>query len=188
MSMESIAARAGVSKLSLYRRWNSKLAVTAEVFRILNEEKAPVDQGSLAADIRLLVRQSTGSRSATSARLIMRTMGEISDSAELMASYRENLLNPRLGQLREVVERARVRGELRAGLSTDIACALIAGPLFMYYLTILAGVRMKLPSDLAEQFTDLIIGGIGRSRTPDRVRRRARDQAGGETAPELPPG
>jgi len=174
MSMESIAARAGVSKLSLYRRWNSKLAVTAEVFRILNEAKTPVDQGSLEADIRLLVRQSTDSRGAKSAaRLIMRTMGEISGSPELVASYREHLLNPRLGQLRAVVERARIRGELRVDLPTDVACAVIAGPLFLYYLTILADVEMNLPSDLAEQFAALIIDGIGRSRTPDRVRASA---------------
>jgi AcrR family transcriptional regulator len=87
MSMESIAARAGVSKLSLYRRWNSKLAVTTEVFRILKDAKTLADQGSLEADIRFLVRQSTGSPGAKSAaRLLMRTMGEISDSPELMAS------------------------------------------------------------------------------------------------------
>ncbi len=172
MSMESIAARAGVSKLSLYRRWNSKLAVTTEVFRILNETKTPVDQGSLEADVRYLVRQSTGSRGAKSAaKLIMRTMGEISGSPELMASYREHLLNPRLGQLRAVVERARTRGELRTDLSVDVACALIAGPLFLYYLTILADVEMNLPGDLAEQFTARILNGIGSS--PDRARASA---------------
>jgi AcrR family transcriptional regulator len=31
MSMESIAARAGVSKVFLYRRWSSKLAIATEV-------------------------------------------------------------------------------------------------------------------------------------------------------------
>jgi AcrR family transcriptional regulator len=170
MSMESIAARAGVSKLSLYRRWSSKLAVTADVFRILKEARTPVDEGSLEADIRLLVRQSTGSRGAKSAaRLLMRTMGEIGSSPELMASYREHLLTPRLGQLRAIVERARTHGELRADLSTDVACAIIAGPLFLYYLTILADVEMNLPSDLAEQFTVLILDGIGRSHPPDRA-------------------
>src|ERR1035438_3500531 len=68
MSMESIAARAGVSKLSLYRRWSSKLAVTADVFRILKEARTPVDEGSLEADIRLLVRQSTGQIGTASGR------------------------------------------------------------------------------------------------------------------------
>ena len=169
MSMESIAARAGVSKLSLYRRWNSKLADTTEVFRNLKDAKTLADQGSLEADIRFLVRQSTGSPGAKSAaRLLMRTMGEISDSPELMASYREHLLTPRLGQLRAVVERARTRGELRADLSTDIACAIIAGPLFLHYLTILADLEMNLPGDWAEQLTSLILDGIGGSRSPDR--------------------
>ncbi len=171
MSMESIAARAGVSKLSLYRRWSSKLAVTAEVFQILKETRTPVDQGSLQGDIRFLVRQSTGSSGAKSAaKLLMRTMGEISGCPELMASYREHLLTPRLGQLRAIVERARTRGELRSDTSTDVTCAMIAGPLFLYYLTILADVEMKLPSDFAEQLTALILDGIGGSRPPERAR------------------
>ena len=58
MSMESIAARAGVSKLSLYRRWNSKLAITAEVFRLLRETIPFEDHGSLESDIRSLIKQS----------------------------------------------------------------------------------------------------------------------------------
>ncbi len=162
MSMESIAARAGVSKISLYRRWSSKLAVTTEVFRILSAARILEDQGSLEADIHFLVKQSTGSRRAESAaKLVMRTMGEISGSPALLASYRKHLLAPRMEQLRAVVERARARGELRSGVPVEIACALIAGPLFLYYLALLAEVKMDLPDDLAAQVTRLILRGIG---------------------------
>ena len=105
MSMESIATRAGVSKVSLYRRWNSKLAVTAEVFRFLRGAIHIEDHGSLEADIRFLLEQSIGSRNAkSSARILMRTMGEISGDPKLLASYRANLLNPRIEQLRALVE------------------------------------------------------------------------------------
>lgn len=162
MSMESIAARAGVSKISLYRRWSSKLAVTTEVFRILSATRILEDQGSLEADIHFLVKQSTGSgRAKSAAKLVMRTMGEISGSPALLASYREHLLAPRMEQLRAVVERARARGELRSGVPVEIACALIAGPLFLYYLALLAEVEMDLPGDLAAHVTRLILRGIG---------------------------
>ncbi len=162
MSMESIAARAGVSKISLYRRWSSKLAVTTEVFRILSATRIPEDQGSLEADIRFLVQQSTGpGRSKSAAKLLMRTMGEISGNPALLASYREHLLAPRMEQLRAVVERARARGELRSGVPAGMACALIAGPLFLYYLALLAEFEMDLPNDLAAHFTRLLLCGIG---------------------------
>jgi len=163
MSMESIAGRAGVSKVSLYRRWSSKSAVTAEIFRLLSETKAVEDRGSLEADIRSLLEQSIGSPSAKSdAKMLMRTMGEISDNPELLALYRMHLLNPRMEQLRALLERARARKELRSGVSIDAACFMVAGPLFLYYLTLLTGVNASLPRDLARQMTQAILDGVAK--------------------------
>ena len=165
MSMESIADRAGVSKVSLYRRWSSKLAVTEEVFRILSQRGVPEDHGSLEADLRFLVGQSVAMPGAKAeANLVLRTMGEISGNPDLLAAYRKHLLAPGMDQLRAVLERARARGELRAGVPTDVACALVAGPLFLYYLTLLAGFELDLGGDLAAQFTRLILDGIGKRR------------------------
>ncbi len=164
MSMESIAARAGVSKVSLYRRWGSKQAVMAEVFRFLGEEAPAADHGSFEADIRALVGESIGSNAATErGKLILRTMGEISGNVELLGLYREELLEPRLEQLRGIVDRARARGELRADLPTDIAGALIAGPLFLYYLTLLADAKVDISRYPVEALTRAILGGIGKS-------------------------
>jgi len=161
MSMESIAARAGVSKVSLYRRWGSKLAVAADVLRLMSETAQPEDHRSLEADVRHLLRESIGSSGATaSARVLMRTMGEISGNSELLALYRENLLAPRLDQMRLLVERARARGELRAGLSTDVAVAMIAGPIFLYFLSLLAEAEADLPADLPGALTRSILKGI----------------------------
>ena len=165
MSMESIADRAGVSKVSLYRRWSSKLAVTEEVFRILSQMGVPEDHGSLEADLRFLVGQSVAMPGAKAeANLVLRTMGEISGNPDLLAAYRKHLLAPGMDQLRAVLERARARGELRAGVPTDVACALVAGPLFLYYLTLLAGFELDLGGDLAAQFTRLILDGIAKRR------------------------
>lgn len=163
MSMESIAERAGVSKLSLYRRWPSKLAVAVEVFRILRDERPIEDHGSLDADIRAMVQQATGAsrRAKADARLILRTMGEISESPALLAAYREHLLTPRLAQLRAVLERAQARGELRPGVPIDLASALISGPVFLYYLTLLSGTEFDLTNNLADQFARLVLEGIG---------------------------
>ena len=161
MSMESIAVRAGVSKVSLYRRWGSKLAVAAETLKLLGEISATEDQGSLEADVRHLLGSSLGSESAQAdAKVLMRTMGEISGNSELLALYRERLLAPRLEQIRGLVERARARGELRADLSTDLAAGMIAGPLFLYYLTLFAEAEVELPGDLAERMTKAILEGI----------------------------
>jgi AcrR family transcriptional regulator len=163
MSMESIAARAGVSKVSLYRRWSSKLDAAAAVFRLLSETAPPQDRGSLEGDIRALLSESIGSRTATSkGKILMRTMGEIGGNPELMALYRTHLLAPRIEQLRGLVERARLRAEVRADMPADVACAMIGGPLFLYYLTLLAETEVDVPGDLAEHLTRAILDGIAK--------------------------
>jgi AcrR family transcriptional regulator len=161
MSMQSIAARAGVSKVSLYRRWSSKHAIFADVLRFLGGITAITDHGSFEADIRALLDQNLGSRSATSAgKLVMRMMGEISGNAELLGLYRTHLLAPRIEQIRGLVERARDRNELRAGLPVDVACAMIAGPLFLYYVTLVAETEVDLSRNPAEQLTRAILNGV----------------------------
>ncbi|MGD0455122.1 MAG: TetR/AcrR family transcriptional regulator [Solirubrobacteraceae bacterium] len=162
MSMESIALRAGVSKVSLYRRWPSKLAVTADVLTRLSETTPVPDQGNLIADVRFLLTQSIGSTSArATAHVVFRTLGEMSVDPELLVLYRTHLLSRRIAQLRGLVERARERQELAPGLDTDVACALIAGPLLIYHLMLLTGSDIA-PADLADQYAHAILDGIAR--------------------------
>ena len=128
MSMESIAARAGVSKVSLYKRWGSKLAVVADVLASMSETMLVEDHGTLEADVRALLGESIGSPAAqTSATVLMRTMGEISGDSALRALYTKHLLGPRFGQLRGLVERAHARGELREDLAIDVAASFLDG-------------------------------------------------------------
>jgi hypothetical protein len=87
-------------------------------------------------------------------------MGEISGNTELMALYREHILTPRMEQLRALLERAKARRELRSDLPIDVACAMIGGPLFLYYLALLAEAEVDLPSNLPSQLTRAILSGI----------------------------
>lgn len=161
MSVESIAARAGVSKVSLYRRWSGKPEIMGEVFRLMSELSPVEDRGSFAADIRALLEEYIGSSAASDAgKVLLRTMGEISGNLDLLALYRRHFLEPRMDQLRGLVGRARDRGELRPGLAIDVACAMIAGPLFLYYLTLLAQADLDLPVDLVEHLVRSILRGV----------------------------
>src|SRR5690242_16100459 len=70
MSMESIANRAGVSKVTLYRRWRSKYEVAADVLRLLSDTKVPEDNGSLEADLIALFGNAIGSPQARSEAMV----------------------------------------------------------------------------------------------------------------------
>ena len=161
MSMDAIAARAGVSKVSLYRRWDSKAAIAADVFRRMSEEEPPTEAATLDGFVRELVRSAIGSPGALErGKLVLRTVGEVTEDPELLAAYRDQLFAPGLDQMREAIERARERGEVAAGIQTDVACALIAGPLLLCYLAFLAKADIKLEGDISEQVARLVLEGI----------------------------
>lgn len=161
MSMESIASRAGVSKVSLYRRWDSKVAIVGAALKALNREQALADLGSLEADLRALLGLANDPVAARAhARIVMRTIGEIAANPELVPLYREHLLEPRLKQLRKLVARAKSRGELRDGLPGDVACIMISGPLLAYYLSLLAETELNLSKRPLEQITAAILRSV----------------------------
>ena len=104
----------------------------------------------------------------------MRTKGELAGDPELLALYRAHLLAPRLEELRGLVRRAHARGELRRGLAVDLACATIAGPLFLYALAFLAGAKLEFEADLARGLSRAVLGGIARGPAGARGGRAAR--------------
>src|SRR3954467_3442146 len=58
VTMEGIAARAGVAKQTVYRWWPSKTDVLVDAFlQDLAEEATPPDHGDLALDLRAHLRQ-----------------------------------------------------------------------------------------------------------------------------------
>lgn len=161
MSMESIANRAGVSKVTLYRRWRSKYEVVADVLRMLNDTKVPDDHGSLEADLIALFGNAIGSPQARSEAIVfMRTMGEITGDPALLDLYQKHLLRPRIGQIRVLLDRARDRNEIDQSVSTEVVSAMIAGPLMIHYLTLLAEPEVIWPDNLAEEFTKRVLVGI----------------------------
>jgi AcrR family transcriptional regulator len=161
MSMESIAARAGVSKVSLYRRWKSKQAVVADVLKHLSDTRAPEDHGSLHADIDALLHAAISTpRAKSDAKIFIRTMGEVSDDPTLLDLYRQHLLRPRIDQVRALLERARTRGEIDDTVQTEVAAAMIAGPLVLYYIALLVEADIAWPHDLAQQLTRYVLAGI----------------------------
>ena len=161
LSMERIAARAGVSKVSLYRRWKNKADVIGEVFRRMGSQQAVQSSGDLASFLRELFSLSMSSADARrQGRVVMRTMGEIADNPELLALYRKHLLEPRMDQLRQVIDGARERGEVTSRAPTDVICALVAGPLFLFYLTLLVRLDIRFEEDPADQLVSLILRSL----------------------------
>ena len=135
MSVDAVAARAGVSKPTVYLRHRTKaeLATAAIASMRVQPRPAPTDdvRADLVAHLRLL---RSGLERPHGMAMLGTMLAEEHDTPELLALFRERLVAPRRRELRAVLEAARARGELRGGASVDVAVNALVGGLFARYL------------------------------------------------------
>ena len=136
MSVDAVAARAGVSKPTVYLRHPTKAELATAAIASMRVEPRPEPTGDLRAD---LTAQLELLRSALVRPHGIATVGTVlaeeSETPELLALFRERLVRPRRRELRAVLEAARERGELRPALDLDVAVAALVGAFFGRHLS-----------------------------------------------------
>jgi AcrR family transcriptional regulator len=173
---EDVAARAGVGKGAIYRRYRSKDAlVTAAVAALVDEEIRVPDTGSTRGDLLVLMREAVELySSALPARLMPKLIGAMAEHPELARAVRDGFLAGRRSALSEVLRRGIERGDLRRDLDLELVLDVLGGPLF-YRLLVTGG---PLDEQLAEGVADLILRGFAADE-PRRGRstRRRKEQS-----------
>jgi AcrR family transcriptional regulator len=166
---EDVAARAGVGKGAIYRRYRSKdELLTAAVAALVDEEIAVPDTGSTREDLLVLMREAVELyRGSLAGRLMPTLIGAMARRPELARAVREGFLAGRRRVLSAVLRRGVERGDLRPDIDVELALDVLGGPLF-YRLLVTGG---PLDEQLAEGVTDLILRGFA----PDQ-RRRAKSR------------
>jgi AcrR family transcriptional regulator len=124
LTIEGVAARAGVGKATIYRWWPSRLALVLEAMEQLPELRAP-DKGSFAADLRALLADLSELLVSTPLGGVLAHIG--SDPGSRDAEVHEYLRRRMVGGV-EVVERAIARGELPADADPETVVFLAVGP------------------------------------------------------------
>ncbi|WP_327151548.1 TetR/AcrR family transcriptional regulator [Nocardia sp. NBC_01329] len=132
LTVEAIAARAGVGKQTIYRWWPSKGAVVFEA--MLESDAGPEglalpDTGDIDSDLRTLLRGSVETLTDPRTAAFLRAMSvEIQQDADLAATYRERLLLPQRAAVATRLTSAIEAGELRPDLDLELAIDLLLGP------------------------------------------------------------
>ncbi|MCH8910926.1 MAG: TetR/AcrR family transcriptional regulator [Chloroflexi bacterium] len=114
MSIEGVAARSGVAKTTIYRRFNSKLELVLNAMnRSLAIDEIP-DTGSLRGDIKAMIMNPGGMLflAGRGAAIIGTLLVERENNPELLEPFHRLIFEPRQRQLRQIIERARKRGEI----------------------------------------------------------------------------
>ncbi|MFC9269109.1 TetR/AcrR family transcriptional regulator [Streptomyces zhihengii] len=144
VTVEAIAARAGVGKQTIYRRWPSKSAVVFAALLALSEPAdgqddghalALPDTGDIEADLKLVMRATAEEFSDPAFDRLIRALNtEIANDAALAAEYREKLARPLDEAKKARLRSAQEAGQLDAQADLDLVLEVLYAPLFQRWL------------------------------------------------------
>jgi AcrR family transcriptional regulator len=144
VTIEGIAARAGVGKQTIYRWWSTKAEVLLEAFLDLSDQAAAAlgstpfefpDTGDLAADLKFVLRATVDQlfdpRFEAPSRALA-AEGVVNE--KLGSEFVAKLLEPQLQLYAERLRSAQNTGQVRADIDPRIALELFVSPLAQRWL------------------------------------------------------
>jgi AcrR family transcriptional regulator len=154
LTVEAVAARAGVAKTTIYRRYRSRhdlaLAVLVDMIRTVT---AIPDLGDTRREMVQLVRGTLIVLGETlMGRVMQGLVTELADDAHLSRAFRDQVVALRRGEVARVLERGVARGDLRADPDVALVHELLFGP--VYYRLLLSGETLE------PVFADLIVDAL----------------------------
>ncbi|HXC62234.1 MAG TPA: TetR/AcrR family transcriptional regulator [Nitrospiria bacterium] len=132
VTVESISAKTGVAKTSIYRRWPNKAAMVMEafLFRIGPGIEFP-RRSSYVESIRLQMLALAKAFRGPFGSMIKALLGEAQFDAELAEAFRTRWITPRREAAKEVIRSAIRNKELRSDVDLDQALDALYG--WLYY-------------------------------------------------------
>ncbi|MGY4867207.1 TetR/AcrR family transcriptional regulator [Mycolicibacterium elephantis] len=136
LSVDAIARRAATSKPAIYRRWPSKAHLVHEAVFPLGEATDLPDTGSVAADVREIMRRTMAVLTTPAARAALPGLvGEMASDPTLHAALLERFADILGRGLTDWLDAAVARGEVRPEVTAADVVDAIAGIAFLALIT-----------------------------------------------------
>jgi AcrR family transcriptional regulator len=160
LSIEAIAARAGVGKQTIYRWWRSKGAVVFDAFLALSQGPdgmALPDTGDIEADLKSVMRATVAEFADPAFEAPIRALNtEIINDPELAGQYRSRLAAPVDEAKKARLRSAQQAGQIAAGADLDLALELLYAPLHQRWLH----RSGPLTPEYADALVDLVLKAL----------------------------
>jgi AcrR family transcriptional regulator len=127
MSMEGVAAAAGVGKPAIYRRYRNKAELVAAAIRSILPNIDLPDTGSTLKDLQEVAAQARPMTQGPFPILLGSVMAEQLRQPELMDAFRERIVMPRRGIAKAILTAGIERGEVRRDLDIEQAADAFVG-------------------------------------------------------------
>ncbi len=157
LSMEGIAARAGVSKATIYRRWDSKEDLLVDAIATLVHEVEVPDSGDIRGDLVTAIAGMHRFVSDTRAGEVFPWLvGEIARGSEVGLRYAGSVVGPRRAMMAQLIAHAVERGAIRGDLDVELAVDMLTGPVIIRRMM---GRHQERPDTWATDLVDQLLEG-----------------------------
>lgn len=158
VTIEAIAAKAGVAKTTIYRWWPSKAAILLDLFDAIGDERiGDPATGDLATDLKAYLAALIELMSGTVAGEAAAGMfAEVQGDAVLKDEVCAHFSEFRQIVLRQIVDRGIAKGDLRGDIDRRLLDDLIIGP-FWYRLLV---AHEPMSSEECARHVDIALSGI----------------------------
>lgn len=153
MTMDAVAARAHVSKATIYRTWPDKPELVAEALAFhFADSPAPTDTGSLRGDLLALMTRACQIGSGTDGEVVAGVITAAARNPVLARTMHEYMYEKKHAAHEEIVRRAAQRGEVDPG--TD--------PHLLHEITfsLVLARRLQRCEPLDERFVEHVVDDV----------------------------
>ena len=139
LTIEKVAARAGVAKTTIYRRWRDKDELALAVVLDMVEQVVRLPElGDTRRELLAFVNAAVDVLGSTlMGRVMQGLVSDLATDPELAQAFRERVVSVRDAEVERLVERGIARGDLRPDTDAGSAHELLIGP--VYYRLLLTG-------------------------------------------------
>lgn len=149
LTMDALAARAGASKATLYRRWPDRLRLAVQLLeRTVAERPAPPDAGTVSADLAALLRTIDAELHGAAGALVLGLAAEARRTPSLADDLRRHHAGER-DRIRTVLTRGVERGVLDADTDLDLLAEMVVATGLERAITSAAPLTRRAAEELA---------------------------------------
>ena len=175
LTIEAIAADAGVGKATVYRWWPNKGALVVDAFASSAEHELHFpDTGSVYQDMSLQMKQVIAIFRSRRGRIVAALLAGGQSDPELLEAFRERFLWPRRREAYKTLRRGIERGELPKKLDLDLVLDILYGSIYMRFLIRHDDLSESYVSEVCRLVLD---GAAGNGRKPHSARERKQSRS-----------
>ena len=155
-TLEEVARRAGTTKPAIYRRWGNRQRLMLDALGRRLGAVRPPDTGCTLCDLDECLKLFAGAFRRLPPDVIGPLWADCAEDPELRAGFLAAVLDPPRAAVRQTLERARTRGDLREEVELDLIVDMVGA--LVHYRALFGDASMSDPE--IERAVEALLEGI----------------------------